>query len=519
MSWDAMTGVSWGERCDRPTVFSELSAFTPLMKNPLSGFIWISLCTFTLSLALPALHTQAEMPSQSVVASQVDDTAIDTFVEQLMADKQIPGLSLAVIHDQKLIKAKGYGMLNRERNVKVRPSSIFPIASISKPLTATAILLLVEDGAIDLDATVSTYLTDASSKWNNMTIRQMLNHTAGLSESVYQSNFHQLIHPEQFVSTAGRIPLDFQPGESWMYSNTGYNLAAAIVEKVSQQPFEQFVKERIFEPLEMNATDVLRDSYQSPNIAMGYVVENGKPKPIDIRLSQVRQQMRLFLGSGSITSNVVDLAKWAIAMQKGQLLSAESHAAMTVPGITNSGLTTSYGLGWFINEINSHKTVSHGGNLWGYSTSLSQFPDDQLTIIVLTNKDNEFGDRLALEIASQYSDSLLIDKDRTAITDEQPELTTKLLSYLRGDSKAIQLAPEVQTALDSTLRGEYTANLWREYVQQNTVNTLELIEQSSHANGMKYRYRVVTDEDTQLLTTIVTSEGLIASIGIGPYSY
>jgi len=489
------------------------------MKNPLLGLLSISLCTLTLSLTLPALHTQAEIPSQAIVTPQANDTAIDTFVEQLMADKQIPGLSLAVIHDQKLIKAKGYGMLNRERNVKVRPSSIFPIASISKPLTATAILLLVEDGKIELDAAVGTYLTDASSKWQDITIRQMLNHTAGLSESVYQGNFRQLTHPERFVATAGRIPLDFQPGESWMYSNTGYNLAAAIVEEVSKQPFEQFVKERIFEPLEMTATDVLRDSYQSPNIAMGYVIDRGKLNPIEIRLSQVRQQMRLFLGSGSITSNALDLAKWAIAMQKGQLLSAESQAAMTAPGMTNSGLTTSYGLGWFINEINNHKTVIHGGNLWGYSTSLSQFPDEQLTVIVLTNKDNEFGDRLALEIASQYSDRLLIDKDKPAITDEQPELTAKLLAYLRGNNTAIQVTPAVQTALDSTLRGEYTANLWKEYAQQHTVNALELIEQSSHDNGIKYRYRIVTSDDTQLLTTIITPEGLIASMGIGPYSY
>ncbi|MEM6597146.1 MAG: serine hydrolase [Cyanobacteria bacterium P01_C01_bin.69] len=488
------------------------------MNNKLSIFTCISFSTLLASLSTPVikLPVQAQtrlQNSASIAASplQADDEAIDVFVEELMEDSQIPGLSLAVIHDQKLIKTAGYGMLDREQNVKTRPSSIFPIASISKPITATAVMLLVEEGKLDLDIPISTYLPEAPEGWNTMTLRHVLNHTAGLPEGVGEDDTQTL---DGVVATAAEAPLNFQPGEAWMYSNTGYSLAAAIVEKASAQPFSEFVESRIFEPLEMNNTDVLRDSYRFGNRAMGYELIGSDIRPIDVNFNLVHRIMPMFQGSGSVTSNVVDLSRWAIALQKGQLLSAESQAEMEQFGVMNSGLAAQYGLGWILADSNGHRNVTHGGNLWGYSTSLSRFPDDQLTIIVLTNKDSEDGDGIALKIAQQYLPSLIVDADAPAIEDENPALTVQILDYLQGNTAAITSTPERQLALDRTLRGAHINRVWANYRRNHSVESLELISQAVHPNGTRYRYRVIEADDTRLLTAVVTPDGLVAEIGI-----
>ena len=449
--------------------------------------------------------------SFETVDKAVEDETVDAFIEGMMAERQIPGLSLAIVHDQKLLKVSSYGLLDREQTIKVRPSSIFPIASVSKPLTATAIMLLVEDGKVDLDVPISTYLAGSPPEWERITIRRLLNHTAGLSEDIYQGNLKVLRDPTGYVEAASQLPLDFSPGESWMYSNTGYNVAAAIVEQVSGQSLEAFMQTRIFDPLAMSATDVIRESYTFSNRAMGYETTRRVVSPIDINFEMVPQSMVLFKGSGSITSNVVDLARWAIALQKGELLSADSQAEMEQFS-TATLLPRGYGIGWFVGGYNGHKIVAHGGNLWGYSSAIVQLPDDNLTVIILTNLDEQNGEQIALEIAGQYLPNLIPNKDAPAISDPTPAFTSQLLSYLQGDDTAITRTSATQTALESTMRGQYITERWKTYRKKHSVVSLELIAQEPHPAGTNLRYRAITKNDTHLLTVISTPEGLVSSI-------
>ncbi|MEL6555245.1 MAG: serine hydrolase domain-containing protein [Cyanobacteria bacterium J06621_11] len=466
-----------------------------------------------------AIESESIHSESTQSESTSDETSVDAFILNMMAEKQIPGLSLAIVHDQKLIKVKGYGLLDREQNVKVRPNSIFPIASMSKPLTATAIMLLVEEGKIDLDAPIGTYLLQVPPAWESITVRRLLNHTAGVTENIYQGNTSALREPSGYVEAASQLPLDFQPGEAWMYSNTGYNLAAAIVEQVSGQSFESFMQARIFEPLEMNSTDTLRASYRFSNRAMGYELKRAGVEPIDINFKRVPQSMALFKGSGSVTSNVLDLARWAIALQKGQLLSAESKAEMEQFS-TATVLSRGYGLGWFVGNIGNHKTVAHGGNLWGYSTAIAQFPNDELTVIVLTNLDEQDGEQIAIKIASQYIPDLLTawNKETPAISDPNPNLSSQLLAYLQGDDAAIERTPAHQIALTSTMRGQYIENRWQDYRSDYSVEALELISQDPHPSGTRLRYRTITPDNVHLLTVVSTPDGLISSIIIDPDS-
>ncbi|MEL7512108.1 MAG: serine hydrolase domain-containing protein, partial [Cyanobacteria bacterium J06554_3] len=368
-------------------------------------------------------------------------------------------------------------------------------------------------GKIDLDAPVSTYLASAPVTWEGITVRHLLTHTAGLSEEVYSQDMGELLSSHGFVAAAGQLPLDFQPGESWMYSNTGYNLLATIVENVSEQSFSTFLETRIFEPVGMDATDVIRDSYRGSNVAMGYVSEGSAIEPIDFNFGFVPEIMTLFRGSGSVTSTVLDLARWAMSLQKGQLLSAETQAEMEQLGLMNSGLAADYGLGWFIRNINGHQIVSHGGNLWGYSTGLSQFPDDKLTIVVLTNKDGEQGEDIALKIAEQYIPELVIDRNGPALSDSNPGLTAQLFAFLQGDAAAIALTPERELSL-STPRGSYRIVQWEQYVSRHQVAALEVIDQAPHPNGLELYYRIQTSDEVHLLRVVVTPDDLIAGMNV-----
>lgn len=466
-----------------------------------------------------------EIDASSAAANDVVDDAIDDFVEALMTARQIPGMSLAVVQNQKLIKVKAYGQQDMARNVRTQPSSLFMIGSISKPLTATAVMLLVQSGDLDLDAPIDNYLPTASAQppnqapehlpddWADITVRQLLSHTSGLSGRVYETNMDDILTPEAFISVARQAPLNFQPGESWMYSNTGYSLAATIVENVSGMPFETFMETRIFEPLGMDNTDVIRDSYPLRNL--GYVSRRwGRGlRPIPTEADVLRQNAQIYRGAGGISSTAIDLARWAIAMQNNQLLSPALNAEMEQSTVMNSGRVFDYGLGWDLEAVNGHRVVAHGGSSWGFSNSVSQFPDDELTIVMLTNRGGEPGQELAWKIAEQYAPELRLDQNLPALATDNSVLTEKLLAYLQGDSDAISLTAERRRSL-ATDRGIKKQASFEQFLRENTVDALELIVQEPHANGMKYRYRAVTANQPLIVTAIVTPENELAWLGL-----
>lgn len=452
-----------------------------------------------------------EIDSEERGSKETSDQDIDAFIANLMAEKQIPGLSLAVVRDGKLIKTQAYGQINRSLNVRARPSSIFPIASVSKPFTATAVMLLVQDGLINLDEPISRYLADTPTHWQTITVRHLLTHTSGLSKAVYDKNIRDLTTLKGFFNAAKDNPLMFEPGESWTYSNTNYNLAALLIETVSEQPFGAFMKNRIFEPLGMTNTDAIRASYQFNNFATGYFSDNhNNLQPHALARFFKPKFVPIFYGSGSITSTATDLARWDIAMQKGELLTAESQEAMAQPVVMNSDRTFQYGLGWFVEHQQGHSIISHGGNLGGFSTSISRFPKDKLTIVVLTNKDAEDGDAIARSIAEQYIPQLAIDINAPKQRDPNPTLTEQLRQLANGETSEITFTPEWETML-TTPRGQRG---WQAYQEEMpSIQTLELIQQEPHTNGTRYYYRAVTTNENRLLTFVITPDNQIAALG------
>jgi len=322
--------------------------------------------------------------SSMVISARADK--MDDYLKTEIAKSHIAGASVAVIRNGKVIAAKGYGMANVEQRIRVKPNSMFQIASTTKPFTAMGVMMLVEEGKILLDEKASKYLPWLPTIYSDVTIRQLLSHTSGINRDVRTANVDNFTIDE-FKKRFVVAPMSFKLGERWEYSNNGYILLGLIIEAVSGKPFGEFLAQRIARPLGMKST-----KYNEPpdekmkNRAIGY----------DWQENSFRQSPHFFGGytGGAIISSALDLAKWHRAFYTGKLLKPSSREQMMTPVKLGNGQPlsfdfrgepTGYGFGWFITSYKGHKLFTHGGTVSGFSGVINHFADDNLTIIVLTN--------------------------------------------------------------------------------------------------------------------------------------
>jgi CubicO group peptidase (beta-lactamase class C family) len=224
-----------------------------------------------------------------------------------------------------------------------------------------------------------------------------LSHASGIKSYTGLTGFELTRHltQEQFIRAIGERPLEFQPGESWKYCNTAFNLLGFIIENVSHKRYWDFMSERIFRPLEMNATRDRRPSDLIPNRAAGYEQTNHIWINRDYDLTDV-------FSAGALVSNIGDLTKWNAALDCEAILNASSKEQMWTPAKLNNGKLTKYGFGWFIETVEGHQNIGHGGATSGFSASIQRFPDDQLAVILLSNTDEQIATTLAKHIATFY---------------------------------------------------------------------------------------------------------------------
>ena len=228
---------------------------------------------FVLTLAASA---EIRANFQTIVSGGDQSAAVDRFIAEQMRQFHIPGLSLAVVRDGKTIKTQGYGLANVELKAAASPSTVYEIGSITKQFTATAVVMLAEENKIKLDAPIGDYLADIPAAWKMVTVRQLLNQTSGIRE-YFNDDVPDLLkaahYPatkEQILKPATDAPLNFQPGESYNYSNTNYYLLGLIMEKTSGATYGDFLRARIFAPLGMTATRFNDHRIVIENRAAGY---------------------------------------------------------------------------------------------------------------------------------------------------------------------------------------------------------------------------------------------------------
>jgi len=345
--------------------------------------------------------------------------AVDDYIAEQMRQRHIPGLSLAVVKDGKLVKAKGYGFANLEHKAPATPETAYDLGSVGKQFTATGIMLLVERGKVDLDEKASHYLPGLPAAWADVRVRHLLTHTAGIPDymSAPGRSWKQDYTPEQVIDLAANRPPHFAPGQAWRYVNTNYLLLDRIVQTVSGQPYDAFLMQEVFRPLGMTSTRRVSQDV-TPNRAAPYDWdETGKAW----RNTDYFSPALFVNGSGGLVSSVLDLAKWDAALYGERILKQATLRQMWAPTRLGDGTTKNYGFGWDVEELHGRRRIGHSGGRPGFETHIARFVDNRLTVIILTNRLGGNPWEMAGTVAGMYEPALA-PRTNTAKPDKEREV-------------------------------------------------------------------------------------------------
>lgn len=327
------------------------------------------------------LITILAAPIAAQQLTPAEQARIDSAATAVLAGTGAPSASIAVVRGGQIVYEQAYG--EGRIGTPAVPSMRYAIGSVSKQFTATAILLLAEEGKLSLDDKVAKWFP-ALTRAGEISIRQLLTMTSG-----YQDYW-----PQDYVFTAmqsattaeaimrrwARQVLDFDPGDQWQYSNTNYVIAGAIVEKVSGQPFMQFLRQRIFSKLGMTTVADFDAGPLTPADAGAYL-RNGVGPLRDAP----KEAPKWLFAAGQLAMTAHDLATWDIGMINRAVLKPESYRAQQASMLLNNGTSTGYGLGINVGMANGRRRFSHGGAVSGYTTTNLVYPDDKAAIVVFTN--------------------------------------------------------------------------------------------------------------------------------------
>jgi CubicO group peptidase (beta-lactamase class C family) len=330
--------------------------------------------------------------------SPVDAQAIDRLFAQF--DRPgVPGAAVLVVDDGGVAFTRGYGLADLETKAPVTERTNFRLASLTKPFTAMAIMLLVEDGRLQLDERVRDIVPDFPAYGSDIRIRHLLTHTSGLrayQDFVPESSTRHV--KDRDVLALLRTKTDslmFAPGTAFRYGDSGYAILALVVEAVSGQPFARFLHDRIFVPLGMKTTIVWEPGGAAvPDRAFGYAATRSGFRLADHSNTSTVQ------GDGGVYSSVRDLAVWDRALDARRLVGGRMQRLAWTPAELDDGTRTRYGFGWFIDRGPAGALVFHRGDTTGFSNFMLKYPEERLTVVVLTNRRGAAAGELAEAVAA-----------------------------------------------------------------------------------------------------------------------
>ncbi len=332
-----------------------------------------------------------------------DDLQLVDSLFSAYSGSTVPGASVVVIADGRVVLRRAYGMANLEQRVAATPETDYRLASVSKQFTAMAVMLLAQDRKLRYDQPARDFLPELPAAAQPVTVRHLLNHTSGLwdyEDLIPDSRTVQLDDRDVLTLLASQDSLYFPAGSQYRYSNSGYVLLGVIVARVSGMSFPEFLRTRIFQPLGMRATVAhVERSDTVPRRAYGYSPSGGAFVQTDQSVTSAT------LGDGGIYTNVDDMTRWDQALSGGDtpLVDAATLELATTPPHLPAGADTQYGFGWFIDRYRGEKRWRHTGETSGFRNAIQRFPGRRLTVIVLTNRSS--GEPAA--IAERIADRLL----------------------------------------------------------------------------------------------------------------
>jgi CubicO group peptidase (beta-lactamase class C family) len=330
------------------------------------------------------------------------EAKVDEYIRAEMQGQHIPGLSLAVIKDGRIVLAKGYGLANVEHQVPVKPETIFQSGSMGKQFTATAVMMLMEEGKLSLEDKITKYFPDSPAAWRDITVRHLLTHTSGMTDYPQDFDLRRDYTEDELYQRIKTIPLAFQPGEKWSYSNLAYVMLGILIHKVSGKFYGDFLQERVFKPLEMSTARVISEADIVPNRAAGYRLVNGELK----NQNWVSPSLNT-TADGALYLTVYDMAKWDAALYTEKLLKRSSLEQMWTPVKLNNGKTFPYGFGWALGTFRGHRIIEHGGSWQGFKSQISRYPDDKLTIVLFANQARTNQAKIAHGVAALFNPELV----------------------------------------------------------------------------------------------------------------
>jgi len=305
-----------------------------------------------------------------------------------------PGVAALIAKGNEVIYRKACGMADLENKVALTPDHVFEIGSITKQFTAVAVLMLMEEGKLSLEDPVTKYIEKYPMHGHNITIHHLLTHTSGIKSYTGMESWTKLWRldktPLEMIDLFKNEPMDFAPGEKWMYNNSAYFMLGYVIEKASGMPYPEFLEKKIFSPLGMRNSYFGSMSRIIPSRARPYQNDNGFKNAEYLSLTQ----------AGTIMSTVDDLLTWNRAIHAGKLVKKETLQKAFTDYKLKNGKSTHYGYGWEINEINGSPTLEHGGGIFGYATFGTYLPKEDVYVIVLTNRDDQDPSQIALSMAA-----------------------------------------------------------------------------------------------------------------------
>jgi len=436
-------------------------------------------------------------PRSTEARSGAPADPVDDYIHAVMEKNHVPGVALAIVRDGKMEKLAAYGVADLESEAKVTPETSFQIASSTKIFTGTLVMLLVQDGKLNLDDPLSKYLPDAPETWKSITVRHLASHTSGLKDDPDDQLGASSVAERYEV--AKKTPLPSAPGERSEYGLTDFIVLTHVVEKVTGQRFEALLQSRIFQPLGFSCTRYEHATQEGP----ARVADVIPRRATTYQFAEGAHRRAWFLypvhayAAGGAFSCVKDLARWAIAMDQGTLLSPKMQAIAAEAFKLNDGRAGAFGVAFAMGKLRGLPTFGHSGG--GALADVLRVPDKKLSVIVLTNE-QKLLPVLAPNIASLYLPPPAALGER-GIADADPALTAALVGVadglMLGTLDAAAFAPRAQEELLPVLRtfGTPESALFPPRRQ------MTLIEDRREGEARKRIYRAVYGKDVTLKWT------------------
>lgn len=431
---------------------------------------------------------------------------VDDLIRNEMKTRGIPGMSVLITRDDKLIKRAAYGKADLELDVPMTTENVMESGSIGKTFTATVIFQLIEEGKLKLTDTLGQRLKDCPEPWKGLTLEMLLSHTSGLPDYAVVPGLGLIEKWDKadWFKKMPTLPFDFPPGTQFAYSNSNFWLLGFVAEEAGGKPIMDLVRERILDKLGLKHSYIADEFAVIPHRAKGYL-RNGTTLLNGPAIAPG-------YGDGSLINSCEDLAALEKGIREGKLLKPETVALMQTAHRLPNGRKGAYGYGWFVRDVNKIKLVSHGGNTAGYFASLFRVPAKNLTIVLEGNVHDIAGDGIAQKIAELYVPELRYVKLPVA-ADPNPQATAQRLEVIKSLAAQAPNEALIDPDMAARLKTGRGQMAMASFARFKDLAKISFLSSEADDPDTVVKYRGELAGKSYLFTFTITKAGKVYSVG------